>query len=715
MKKCLLLVILLLVSQLNNLQAQQAPCFPTLIGINHDTACINQPIQFTSLNTNASSYYWSFCSANLNLPATCSNLGKTFNFQRPTAIDIVKDSGNYYGFVLNDSSRQILLLRYGNTLANIPSVTNLGDLTKVLPVYPHSLCIVLDTAENNWHVFVGGGYDSATSSLARIDFGHSLNNDHPNIANFGNFMGTLNDPRGINIAKEDGIWYGYCVNFGSNPAGSANNILRLEFDKNISNTPLMFLEGNPGNVLNQPTDMKAVYDCLTNSWFFYVTNFTSTLAATPLARIDMGSSLATPNYTGNSLAESDNVIISPAGLSITRDCGTYYVYITNYTASGYNVYQVETCPSCGGATVHQYINVNMDGPTGISRIIRDHDDVYAYITNNTDSSLSRVLISHCTNVTLPSSTAMNPPTVSFPDSGTYNVYYEINSGQPDMQTQCTQVYVHPYPRINFPHDTTICHPLDTIALYPESVDAEYFIWSPAYNIKPLDSAGDAVKIWPEYSTTYSLTMAFPDGCIVDTPLHITVVHVRADAGPDRTIADGASTILGGPLATTGPHYNVHWFPSQFLNNVYLDDPTATPPYDYTYYQQIDTTFVQVYPLDTFGGKPPTVDTITCTSIDTVVVHVVCNDLNLPNAFVPGSVNPLTNHWGLINTQIVKLNYLKVFDRWGALVFETTDATGKWDGKVNGKDAASGVYVWEADGFCNDGKKFTRKGNVTLIR
>ncbi len=715
MKKSFLLVILLLVSQLNKLQAQTAVCFPSLVAINPatDTVCINQPVQFSSLISNASSYYWSFCSADLNTPATCTNIGKTFNYQRPSAIDIVQDSGIYYGFVLNDSSREILLLNYGNTLQNIPAVTNLGDLTGVLPVHPHSLFIVKDSANNEWHVFVGGGYDSASSSIARIDFGTSLNNTKPNIANFGNFMGVLNDPRGIFVGEEGGFWYGYCVNHNTDANGQYN-LVSLQFNRNISNTPLMFGLGNPNGVLAQPTDMKAIHDCPTNFWFFYVTNLSNGNGSS-LARLDFGASIATPNNAASTLAETNGQLFDPTALTITRDCGCYYIYITDYASNGYTVYKVCTCPTCGGATVSQFIDVNMDGPSGISSIIRDHDDVYAFVTNSADSSFTKMVVSHCDNATFPSSTMMNPPSVSFNDSGTYNIYYEINSGLPTIQTQCVQVYVHPYPGMGFPHDTTICHPLDTIGFYPESVDALSFSWTPDYNIKSLDSAGDAIKVWPEYSTTYYLKLNFSDGCIVDTPVHVTVVHVHADAGPDRTIADGASTILGGPLTSTGPNYTVRWFPSQFLSNPTALEPTATPPYDYTYYQEVDTTFIQTYPLDTFGGKPPTVDTITCTSIDTVVVHVVCNELNLPNAFVPGSVNPLTNHWGLINSQIIKLNYLKVFDRWGALVFETTDPTGKWDGMVNGKQADGGVYVWEADGFCNDGKKFTRKGNLTLIR
>jgi gliding motility-associated-like protein len=69
----------------------------------------------------------------------------------------------------------------------------------------------------------------------------------------------------------------------------------------------------------------------------------------------------------------------------------------------------------------------------------------------------------------------------------------------------------------------------------------------------------------------------------------------------------------------------------------------------------------------------------------------------------------------LNTQIVKLNYFVVFDRWGKKMFETSDISKGWDGNIDGNPAPVGVYIWEADGFCLSGKRFTRSGNVTLLR
>jgi len=191
-------------------------------------------------------------------------------------------------------------------------------------------------------------------------------------------------------------------------------------------------------------------------------------------------------------------------------------------------------------------------------------------------------------------------------------------------------------------------------------------------------------------------MPFANGCVVDTDVYVDVSKNHADAGHDRVIGDGAQTVLGGPMTSEGSNYTYTWLPTQFISDISITNPVVNPPYDYTYYLEV---------RNTFG----------CYDIDTVVVRVTCNDINLPNAFVPGSQNPESNHFGLLNRQIVKLNYFRVFDRWGQLVFETNDVTKRWDGTLNGKPAPMGVYVWEADGFCLEGRRFKRSGNVTLIR
>jgi hypothetical protein len=228
-----------------------------------------------------------------------------------------------------------------------------------------------------------------------------------------------------------------------------------------------------------------------------------------------------------------------------------------------------------------------------------------------------------------------------------------------------------------------------VRLYAVSTLADSIRWFSGYNIDTTYIYRDSVKVYPSYNYTYPVTLYYPFGCIVDTSVTVFVSQVHADAGPDRWILDGASTVLGGPYTTTGA-YTYHWSPYIWLSDSTVPNPVATPPYDYTYYLTVSGTTITERN-----------DTLTCTAMDTVNVHVQCGDFYLPNAFSPNSGYAPTAYFGPLNEQIIQLSYFRIYNRWGQKVFETTDWTQKWDGTFNGKAAEEGVYTWQIDGFCQN--------------
>ena len=63
----------------------------------------------------------------------------------------------------------------------------------------------------------------------------------------------------------------------------------------------------------------------------------------------------------------------------------------------------------------------------------------------------------------------------------------------------------------------------------------------------------------------------------------------------------------------------------------------------------------------------------------------------------------------------QLNYFRVYNRWGQLVFSTNSERKGWDGKISGALQPTGTYVWIAEGLDYRGMKLFRKGVTTLIR
>jgi gliding motility-associated-like protein len=57
----------------------------------------------------------------------------------------------------------------------------------------------------------------------------------------------------------------------------------------------------------------------------------------------------------------------------------------------------------------------------------------------------------------------------------------------------------------------------------------------------------------------------------------------------------------------------------------------------------------------------------------------------------------------------------VFNRWGELVFETTDITIGWDGTYKGQAQEMDAYAYVLSATFVDGSSQSKSGNVTLIR
>jgi len=88
------------------------------------------------------------------------------------------------------------------------------------------------------------------------------------------------------------------------------------------------------------------------------------------------------------------------------------------------------------------------------------------------------------------------------------------------------------------------------------------------------------------------------------------------------------------------------------------------------------------------------------------------ELWVPNAFTENE-DRINDVWGTVPV-FVKNYQMRVYDRWGGKIWESSDKKLQWDGKINGKTAPDGVYAWYVifDGW--DSKTYKTKGTVTVI-
>lgn len=233
-----------------------------------------------------------------------------------------------------------------------------------------------------------------------------------------------------------------------------------------------------------------------------------------------------------------------------------------------------------------------------------------------------------------------------------------------------------------PHDSAIISPLGGVA----------YNWSPSAYLN--DSAGLQPVIKPITNQTYTIIATSQYGCL-DTLYFTAIVHPDAvfyiNAGDSITLYPGESYQITPQTNCT----SFIWFPPTGLNDAYISNPIAAPIIS-TKYKVIGTT--------EWG----------CKATDSINIYVDNETLlALPNAFTPG--NGPNNEFKIIKRGIATLNYFRIFNRWGNLVFETSDINIGWNGEYNGTPQPFGVYVYEVEAVTSTGEIFKKHGNTTLIR
>jgi gliding motility-associated-like protein len=89
-------------------------------------------------------------------------------------------------------------------------------------------------------------------------------------------------------------------------------------------------------------------------------------------------------------------------------------------------------------------------------------------------------------------------------------------------------------------------------------------------------------------------------------------------------------------------------------------------------------------------------------------------LQMPNAFAPDGYNRLFRPVLVFGRSISNYS-LQIFNRYGGLIFSSSDIFTGWDGKQNGEALPQGVYVYRLQYNQPDGATISQQGTVMLIR
>jgi large repetitive protein len=215
----------------------------------------------------------------------------------------------------------------------------------------------------------------------------------------------------------------------------------------------------------------------------------------------------------------------------------------------------------------------------------------------------------------------------------------------------------------------------------------YGLQAGLFDIKIVDALGCALL------DTFSLTQ----------PVEITV-----DLGADRVISYGDVAQLQPIVTNAVGQIILTWNATTSTDTITCNDPNcasilARPLFDATYEVRIE-------------------DENGCQSFADVLIKVEkMRGVFVPNAFTPNGDGENELAVVFAKTQMIeKINVLRIFDRFGSLVyhqadFKPNDETIGWDGNFKGKPSDPGVFTYYLEAQYRDGFREQHHGNITLIR
>jgi len=186
------------------------------------------------------------------------------------------------------------------------------------------------------------------------------------------------------------------------------------------------------------------------------------------------------------------------------------------------------------------------------------------------------------------------------------------------------------------------------------------------------------QLWVTQSGDYEVTASSGCGVLSDGPLTITVNSLpNVDAGMDENVACHAALTLNAAGANS-----YSWLPANLCVSPNSAATVVNTSSSNTYF---------VIGTDLNG----------CTAMDSVVVSAICNDIVIPTGFSPNG-DGFNDYFVITDIDQYPNANLRIFNRWGNLVYEMDRYDNTWNGFSNvekikiGEVLPNGTYYYILD-------------------
>lgn len=272
-------------------------------------------------------------------------------------------------------------------------------------------------------------------------------------------------------------------------------------------------------------------------------------------------------------------------------------------------------------------------------------------------------------------------------AGTYTVNVTYSTCLPFVDTAMVTIPSAISPTLKITASSNIICPgsADSISI----TGAKSYSWSPLGGLSCSNCPNPIAT--PSLTTMYIVNAVDSDGCKGADTIIVIVDFPNLYACCDTIINKGDSAIL---QANSSVYYK--WVPSTGLNCDTCLSVIANPTVTTTY---------TVIGTDSLGCESE--------RILTVIVDTPCDDFEVPNVFTPNGDG--RNDYFVINAEGLDKYSIIIYDRWGKIMFSSTDFLNYWNGKTQtGVNVPEGVYYYIITSSCH-GNNYNKQGFVQVIR
>lgn len=292
------------------------------------------------------------------------------------------------------------------------------------------------------------------------------------------------------------------------------------------------------------------------------------------------------------------------------------------------------------------------------------------------------------------STAWNP--VIFPEeSGTY--FLRVKKGT-CVQMDSVRISVVKLTSLEAA-DTAVC--AGTLLHLSASGDADSFKWQPEELFADPFSPQPSLLVEKNYTLRLIGQRA---SCIPDTvDFEIMAIELPVvEPSTEIFFFEGQEIQLDATAENDDGQFSYSWEPPTGLSCDRCPDPLVSPVANISYLVTVND------------------ELTSCSTISNIHLKWIdqCSEelIQLPNAFSPNN-DGVNDHFVIPEIPAIKqINYLRIFSRWGELLFETKNINDQWDGTFRGRLMPEGVYVYLLEAPCPIGEGVIRiAGDVSIFR